>query len=308
VRRQDEGKIWTAPRVFSLGALARRSFLRSMFLLRNKIGVKRQHTVLDFSATEKMSAEGALLFLAELRRLIWHVKGGVEVGCILPHNNKVAQVLKQIGVLDLLSVSSSIVPVDDDVINWRTAHGRLVLGEKYDDILEHYDGAIAEVLQDKLYTGITEAMTNVINHAYDLERDDGLDVKVEKDWWMFSQQMNGFLTIVFCDLGAGIPRTLPAKRASVWRKILKGGRTSDADVIKFAAEDSVSRTRKEYRGKGLGQIVRVVSGLPQASVQIFSNRGVYSVTGGSKQSASYGDSILGTLIFWRIPLPVKEAV
>lgn len=280
-----------------------------MFLLRQKIGVDRNATTLDFSSTEKMSAEGALLFLAELRRLLWHVKGAVEVSCILPHNNKVAQVLKQIGVLDLLGVSSKIVPVDDDVINWRAAHGRRVLGEKYDDILQHYDGDIADVLQDKLYTGITEAMTNVINHAYDLARDDGLDVNSEKEWSMFSQQMGGFLTIVFCDLGAGIPRTLPAKREGLWRKIVKLGRTGDADVIKFAVEDSVSRTRKEYRGKGLGQIVRVVSGLPRASMQIFSNRGVYGVTEGNEpQHVSYGDSILGTLIYWRIPLPVKEAV
>jgi len=263
---------------------------------------------LDFSLAEKMHAEGTLLFLAELKRLLRHVKGEVEIDCILPHNNKVAQVLKQVGVLDLLGVTAPIVPVDHDVVNWKAAHGTQVLGEKYDDILQQYDGDIAELLQDKLYTGITEAMTNVINHAYDFSRDDGLNVAPMKEWWMFSQQQHGHLTIVFCDLGAGIPRTLPMKRPGVWRRIVNLGRTSDSDVIRHAVEDSVSRTMKDYRGKGLGQIVRVVSGITGATVNIFSNRGVHSVKCGVKpQSVTYSDSILGTLIYWRIPLPVKEA-
>ena len=47
---------------------------------------------------------------------------------------------------------------------------------------------------------------------------------------------------------------------------------------------------KDYRGKGLGQIVRVVSGIPAASVHIFSNRGTYSVVNGTNpQSITYGE-------------------
>lgn len=305
----DRGETWIAPTIFSLMPAARGNFLRSLFLLRRRIGTERRRTILDFSATLKMHAEGTLLFLAELKRLIRHVKGEVEIGCILPHNNKIAQVLSQIGVLKLLGVTSSVVPVDDDVVNWKTAHGTQVLGELYEDVLEEYDGDIADLLKDKLYTGITEAMTNVLNHAYDLARADGLDVEPMKDWWMFSQQQHGHLVIVFCDLGAGIPRTLPMKREAVWKRILALGKTRDSDVIRYAVEDSVSRTMKDYRGKGLGQIVRVVSGIPSASVHICSNRGVYSIRHGAEpESSSFDDSILGTLIFWRIPLQDKEVV
>ncbi|WP_426117211.1 hypothetical protein [Massilia sp. PWRC2] len=265
--------------------------------------------MLDFSTTEKMHAEGTLLFLAELKRLLRHVKGEVEISCILPHNNKVAQVLSQIGVLKLVGCTTAITPVDDDVVNWKTAHGTQVLGEKYEDVLQEYDGDIADLLKDKLYTGITEAMTNVLNHAYDQTREDGLDVEPMKEWWMFSQQQHGNLVIVFCDLGAGIPRTLPMKRAAVWSRILAMGKTRDADVIRYAVEDSVSRTQQDHRGKGLGQIVRVVSGIPSAFVHVCSNRGVYTARhGGDTETGTYSDSILGTLIFWRIPLHDKELV
>lgn len=163
--------------MFSLLAYARGSLLRALYILRKRVGVDGKNVTLDFSLTEKMHAEGTLLFLAELKRLMRHVKGKVEIDCILPHNNKVAQVLKQVGILGLLGVTTPIEPVDDDVVNWKAAHGTQVLGEKYDDILQQYDGDIAELLQDKLYTGITEAMTNVINHAYDFSREDGLEVK-----------------------------------------------------------------------------------------------------------------------------------
>jgi len=304
----DRGDTWTAPKIFSLVPAARGAFLRSLAILRKRIGLQRRKTIVDFSQTEKMSAEGTLLFLAEFKRLLRHVKGEVEITGVLPHNNKVAQVLCQIGVLELLGITTSIVPVDDDVVNWKTAYGTQVEGKKYDDILQAYDGDIADLLQDKLYAGITEAMTNVLNHAYDLPRADGLDAAPLKEWWMFSQQQHGKLVIVFCDLGAGIPRTLPIKRASVWRRVLSLGKTSDSDVIRYAVEDSVTRTMKDYRGKGLGQIVRVIRGIEDAEVHICSNRGVFTERHGARASNStYNDSILGTLIFWRIPLHDKEA-
>lgn len=268
-----------------------------------------EDVTLDFSDTEKMYSDAVLLFWAELKRLIKFVKGRVEFKVILPHNKKVGQVLKQVGILDLLGVSASIVPQDHDVINWRAASGSRVLGEKYDDILQQYDGEITPFLQGNLYTGITEAMTNVSNHAYDLSRDDGLGIDDQKDWWMFSHEKDNYLSVAFCDLGAGIPRTLPVKRRSVWNRLVRKGLKNDSDIIKFAVKDSVSRTRKSHRGKGLRQIMEVINGLPDAQAIVYSNRGVFMMnSGGTSRSVDYHDSILGTLIYWKIPLPAKEAV
>lgn len=301
---------WLAPEIFSLDGKARTILLKSITALRRKIGELGEDVILDFTKTEKVFAEGMLLFYAELKRLLRHTRGKVEIGCIPPHNSKVAQILKQLGILDLLGVKVEITPVDHDVVNWRAASGNLVLGSKYDEILQKYDGEIAPCLQENLYTGITESMTNVLNHAYDLTREDGLEIVEEtSNWWMFSHQVENFLTVVFCDLGAGIPRTLPLKRKKAWNRLRRKGLRSDSEIIKFAVKDSVSRTRKSHRGKGLRQIVHVVEGLEGGEVAVLSNSGVLVMkTGSNTRTVDYSDTIMGTLIFWKIPLHAKEAV
>jgi hypothetical protein len=299
---------WMAPAVFTLEGENRTLFLISLVKLRHKIAVLGEDVILDFSATEKLFADGMLLFYAELKRLIRHTHGRIDIRCTVPHNSKVAQVLKQLGVLDLLGVKNQVLPVDHDVVHWRAASGQLVVGSKYDEILMEYDGEITEALQSNLYTGITEAMTNVLNHAYDLPREDRCEFEEDaKNWWMFSHQKDEVLSVVFCDLGAGIPRTLPLKRRSVWNRLRRKNLGSDAEIIKFAVKDSVSRTRKSHRGKGLRQIVEVVRGIVGAEAVIYSNGGSLHVrSGGSTKALDYNDSILGTLIFWRIPLHDKE--
>ena len=253
-----------------------------------------------------MYAEGTLLFLAELRRLIKHTKNSIEFSCVPPVNEKVSQVLQQIGVFSLIGAAEGVTPVDDDVVNWRFAHGHKVDGGRYEDILAEYDGEIAPPLQEHLFTGITEAMTNVLNHAYDLNRNDGLKITNSREWWMFSQAKDGQLTVAFLDLGAGIPRTLPMKRPAVWKRVLHFARRLDSRAIAYAVKDSISRTNKGHRGKGLGQIVRVVDAVPGGEVTILSNSGVLSWKNGVTRRIDYRDSILGTLILWKIPLSGKE--
>jgi hypothetical protein len=299
---------WVAPEHFNVDGPHRAQFLSAIARLRHKVGCLEEDVVLDFSETTTLVAGGMLIFCAELKRLIRLTQGRVEIGCVLPNNTKVAQVLKQVGVLDLLGVNASIKPVDDDVVNWRAASGHLVLGDKYDEVLQQYDGEISPALQSDLYTGITEAMTNVLNHAYDLARLDGLDIaETVRNWWMFSSEKDGILSVVFCDLGAGIPRTLPLKRKSAWNRLWRKGLRSDGEIIKFAIKDSVSRTRKSHRGKGLRQIVQAISAVRDAQAIVFSNRGAVEVRPGKpSRVVDYRDSILGTLICWRIPLHGKE--
>lgn len=271
-------------------------------MLRQKIA-----TCLDFTHTEKFFADGLLLFVAELRRMIKHLAGSAQITAIPPKNDKVSQVMRQVGLYKLLGIVSEVQPKDDDVVHWRYAHGSKVDGEKYEDILASYDGDIASAMQERLFAGVTEAMTNVVNHAYDIKRNDGFDISDSKEWWMFSQEKDGFLSVSLCDLGAGIPGTLQFKQPSVWKRILSIGKTSDADTIDYAIRDSISRTRRNHRGNGLGQIVRVVQSTPGAQIAIFSNHGTLIRSGGRKRSIEHKDSILGTLISWRIPLQRGEA-
>jgi hypothetical protein len=262
---------------------------------------------IDFSETEKMFVDGTLLFLAELRRLIKHYKGQLSITCIPPKNEKVAQVLQQIGIFSLLGVPNEVVPKDDDVVNWRFAHGHKVEGERYEDVLAEYDGDITPELQETLFKGITEAMTNVLNHAYLIPRKDGTSITNSKEWWMFSQARDGDITVAFLDLGAGIPGTLPTTRPKLWRKFLQFGKQHDSRAIQYAVKDSISRTNQSHRGKGLGQIARVIDEIPRGEMAILSNSGALSRIGSVTRRKDYSDSIMGTLTFWKIPLPVKEA-
>ncbi|MDR5647936.1 hypothetical protein, partial [Burkholderia cenocepacia] len=161
---------------------------------------------------------------------------------------------------------------------------------------------MADALTTQLYKGITEAMTNVVNHAYIEPRRDGLPEQADPEWWMFSREMDGTLGIVFCDLGAGIPVTLPVKKPSLWDTIVRLGNASDAHVIAHAIQDSISRTRASHRGKGLGQIVKAIDSVPRSEVLVLSNRGGFRRRNGTTNLMHYRDSIMGTMIMWRVPL------
>ncbi|MFY1894727.1 hypothetical protein ACOTCN_12135 [Achromobacter xylosoxidans] len=267
---------------------------------------KDDDLVLDFSGLKKTYAEGALLFTAELRRLIHLRRGSFHCKTLLPRSSKVTQVLKQVGILDLLGVTESVVCVDEDVVNWRHAYGSVVEGQKYEDILAAYDGEISKALSQHLYTVITEAMTNVVNHAYDFPRLDGIATQ-PAGWWMFSQEKNGTLYVAFCDLGAGIPGTLPKKRPHIWRALRELGKGRDGLAIKAAVKESVSRTQRDNRGRGLSQIVSMAESTNASFVTIYSNKGRYNRNADGKVKIhTYRDSILGTLIRWTIPLRKQD--
>jgi len=205
----------------------------------------------------------------------------------------------------MLSHKSNIQITREDVIHWRHAHGNEVDGSKYDDILGSYDGQIPASLATGLFKGITEAMTNCHHHAYLDERDDGTGIRdAYKNWWMFSQKKDGYLYVDFCDLGIGIPRSLPTKRPALWRQIISLGKAKqDGAIIKEAIDDSKTRTGMSHRGKGLNQLVEAIGQIPGASMMILSNKGCYALEHGKQPLVlEYNKSILGTLIAWKIPI------
>lgn len=118
---------------------------------------------------------------------------------------------------------------------------------------------------------------------------------------MFSQAKDGRLSVVFCDLGAGIPATLPLKRPSLWERLIhRKPHPTDGDCISEAIVEGKTRTGLDGRGYGLGNIVDVVEKIPTGIVNVFSNRGRYDSRSGNPYD--YEDSILGTLIYWNVPM------
>lgn len=265
-----------------------------------------QAITIDLSRTEQFVSIATLLFYAELSRLIKMTGGRIRVRCKPPANDRACQVLHQIGIYEMCGQNVKRKDAQyDDVVHWRAAHGAVVDNSICAPAIEEFEGQLAAPLVNGLFRGLSEAMTNAIHHAYLDVRDDGLNYKPQNsDWWMFSQARQGYLSVVFCDLGIGIPRTLPIKKPGLFRQIVAMGQAaSDSACIESAIEDSRTRTRQPERGKGLGNIVDVVSGLKDGVVMVFSNHGLYHMKNGSiPKMKNFRDSIFGTLIFWRVPL------
>ncbi len=286
-------------------AKERRGLIEFIERLRYLVHQGERKFLFDFTHTRMFASGGTILLLAELTRLR-HLFADMVFKGLCPRNGKAAQVMKQTGLAKVLRMSVAAIVRDHDVVNWKCATGQGALGEKCDDILGAYDGVIAEALSDHLYRGLTEAMTNVHHHAYIKERGDGFAYNSNyRPWWMFSQEKDGCLNVVFCDLGCGIPATLPIKQSRWWRYAKRFGidKQGEGKLIQGAVRNSQSRTRKLHRGKGLRQIADTISTEPKGRVNIYSNSGLYSLRNSVETTYDYGCSIMGTVIQWRMPLP-----
>lgn len=306
-QKSDEKEyVWNAPNIFNIADSQKRTiFLKSLINLEKAVshGIKR--IVLDFSGLDKMYADATLLFVSELRNIIKH-RSNLIFSCIPPNNNKSCQVLKQIKIFDIIKFNNNVIPVDDDVVNWRFAFGDDVDGEKYDNLISNHNGEITESLKTELYNGAVEAMTNVKNHAYIMQRKHSSLQVTNNEWWMFSQQKDGFITIVLCDLGAGIPETIKKTMPHITKILKLLNLRKDSQAIKRTIEEKVSRTQKSYRGNGLAQILKAVDNIKNSSVFIYSNHGVYIRQNNENKIINYKDSVRGTIICWKFPAIIRE--
>lgn len=119
------------------------------------------------------------------------------------------------------------------------------------------------------------------------------------------------LSVVFCDLGVGIPNSLPFSDDAGWKKWylimsrLGLNKKGDAKLIQGAIRHSRTRTRKHNRGKGLTQIVETIAATKGGMAIILSNRGWYQIQEGKETFGDYDMSINGTIISWQMPLAAR---
>ena len=303
-----------APRHFNVAvASSRRKVLEFFDRIRDVVSRRGLRAHIDFSATKRMWPCGTVLFVAELDRMRRHLPGRSIFSCNYPINRVVEQVLQQVGLLDLLGKKSRQAEsdLDETVKHWRYAAGSAVEGMKGEPLVGSLEGRLTPALTEGLFVGLTEAMTNCSHHAYLGERGDGLDRASQRRWWMFSQERDGMLSVSFCDLGIGIPRSVG--RSELWDtsllerifEALGFDSITEGRLIRAAIELNRTRTRQPHRGKVLPQILEVVRGVESGFLQIHSNRGLYHYNA-DKQTEfmmDFSDSIRGTLIQWNIPLP-----
>jgi hypothetical protein len=299
-----------APVIFSLEHEEHRTevvgFLRT---LREAALSDRRRVRIDFSHTARMFAPGTLLFAAELDRI--NAIRPDRITCTPPADNVVAQVLQHVGIFGKLRFSSKCAVTADNVVHWEAYSGTQVDGSAVGRALMRHSNLFSSPLQSRLYGGLVEAMTNTKQHAYKQPRGDGYPDALP-NWWMYTQHHpdEEKLTVAICDLGMGIPRSLP-KRPGVteflrWFLRGHGLRDDDGSRIKAAFAMGASRTGQSNRGKGLMEIRSVLDGL-HGRIYIHSNRGFYVYDGDRRAEVKCKtfpahSSILGTIVLWSVPV------
>lgn len=288
---------------------------------------KRVKVRLDFSGTKKIYPGGMLLLLAHLHLLTEQYPGRVSARC--PPHSLAAQLMNHFGIAGRLGIADqSSRPTHDSVIHWRHCTGVTADGQPISELLDSYRSHTHADLPEGLYEALTEALTNVRQHAYRSENrvPDSL-----QRWWLFARYVEpeggtpGNLYIAVYDMGSGIPRTMKGRlqREEIvlastdelfgWMGWRAGHKKLERLLLKRAVEHSRSSTGEDFRGKGLPEMREFVLQTRAGRLCIISGSAQYVCNPAATNPAatvstctSTSQPTLGTLILWGIPLQRKE--
>ena len=299
------------------------------FLQELRQAISRNRKVrICFRDTKSISAAAGLLFIAELDRLVSHFPS-TKIDCTRPprrHDSKygnesflIESILNQIGFFKLIGKPERNVPSYPNVSCWRYSQGVVAEGSIAGSLINQVDDKLAPEAKRRLYRGAIGAICNCVDHAYPTVRPDGLNVS-DSRWWMFVGINMNRLIIVVCDLGVGIPTTVPQKHSQARLKavleFLNISGNNDSDLIHASTYLSKSRTQQKHRGKGGKDILGLLDHYQEANLTIYSNKGCFR---GSNKISRSGKvvpwavkdeqklSIRGTVIEWTVPIQELEA-
>ena len=293
----------------------------------------KSNLVLDFSKTRKIFADGMLLVMSEIDRCKRMSDPNQVISCKLPESNcsdtkNIRDVLYQVGMLDLVNHDTSFVDKTtfrDDVRHWKFITGT-TLGESHADLLyKEADGVVDSKVVKDMYAGLVEALTNSRHHAYKGSRQDLCREFKEKRWWMFAERKVESLSILVCDLGIGIRRSLPTflrrqeedlpakKMVKLLKEVNRRMGRGDPDVaaMRIALKMGNSSTGKVYRGRGLPQIWNATRQSEGGAITILSGYGLLRYDGGNgvEHGLQFSSTMLGTIVSWSVPInAVAETV
>lgn len=305
-----------APAVLSLETNANEvgAFLNRIV---EEIGKPGLHIQINFEPIREIGLGAALALAATLD--MWQRIRGIRLrpvreGDWLP---SVRQSLVEIGMFDLLQTKNP--PISDGVAGHRVKMLRFCSGENADGSLaRELTSAMNELAgpygaSQFLYGGLTEAMTNVAQHAYADESMVGIPSSFCR-WWMAGSydEERRCMRVVILDMGVGIPATLP--RSGNWEMIkgilAKLTVNDDADVIAAAVEAGRTSTGVPGRGNGLRDIRLFVENSVSGRLRILSGRGevIYEKGSETPRKRTVDDSVIGTLIEWEVFGVVSDEV
>lgn len=284
--------------------------------LRYNLIQKCGKVIISFDKTEVITPSAMILFVAEIDRAKRIFGDRFDVRLSNVKDRTVRQLLVQIGLYDLCGMKPPNLNQGDfqeNVRHWRYATGERA-NESTNDAFAAVEGLISDKLRGGMWRGVSEAVINSVQHAYAEPRGVPGPRMKHRRWWMFTQERNGELTVVVCDLGIGIPRSLPLNwDEKLLARVLGmfSGQGQDVAALKASIELGRTSTKKSHRGKGLPQIwdaVRGVESGQKATIVIYSNKGRLSWNSleNEETALEFDSNIYGTVISWSVPLFVEE--
>lgn len=294
-------------------------------------------TLISFRNSTRITASAGLMLVAETDRLLKAYPES-RIRCSCPPKiitgkyktnvNLVEGALNKIGFFRLIGQPNNITSKSTSVSMWKQLSGHTADGSLADSLLKTLSDKISDASRRKIYRGAIEAIANCVEHAYPYARKDGLNI-VDSRWWMLVGIDNSDLCVIVCDLGVGIPETLPKKHPEKLLDMIRNSfgifDSSDSEMIRASTHIRQTRTKMNNRGKGGKDFRSITRNFPTASLIIRSNKGSFFITGeeakpfksassrrfvqGTKNMEStleHKTSIHGTLIEWNVPLQDLE--
>ncbi len=273
---------------------------------------ERRPVRLDFSNTKYIGPAASLVLVAEVYRCMQIAQDRV-IGTY-PKDKELERMLQDTGFFDLLDVASRLPTTEKkgplEYIKFQT--GTRALGpDAYhlEQALLGEERKLDKGASAKLYRGITEAMTNVVQHAYMDLRKEPIP-RLHNQWWMVGHidRDKQDLMVMFFDQGVGIPATLPFKHANevIAAALVKFNiiKSQDGELILAAMELGRSRTDLSHQGRGLNDLRAFIDKSGAGSLKILSRNGEYTYSSSKQETTkNHRLSLGGTLIQWTVNLP-----
>lgn len=271
----------------------------------------KKSVTLHFEGIKKIKPSALLLVTAEIHRCRM-IRGKRNVTGTYPTDPNIERILEDSGVFNLIGVNArnkrkpKVFPMEyiDFISETSKVEGQV---SRFRESILGKDINMSPHVRSRFYRALTEAMLNVHHHAYPVE-----NIKTNPGrgrWWLTGHvnKKTKDLVVMFCDLGVGIPKTLPRLYTMELIRnvlsILPGINPDDGDMIKAAMQLGRTRTNQTNRGKGLNDIRSFIEQANSGSLEIYSSKGFYQYKPNNDEVVkNFSSNIGGTLIVWTVPL------
>lgn len=285
-------------------------FLRNVH---NSVFNDGNNLLLNFSNCTEITPESCVIIAAEIDRCLR--KRPRSINGNYPNNDAAYATLKALGFFRLLNIRSerpiSVVPVDPDLQIVGLVSGKGKKESITEGILDLFvsmpkfqEGR--QLFGFKVFRALTEAMGNVIEHAYPADYHDQYDCV--RSWWRAGFRQSNKITVVLYDQGKGIPHTLPSTWPDALKAVAQGKLApNDSTMIKYAMELNRSSASQQGRGKGLHDIKMLIDFIGAGQLHIFSYKGHYYYSPLDGENCKDESTTLpGTLIVWTVDAEGKK--